>query len=202
MKQYLTLNNEVLNRYRVTGELDLAKDKEATRRYFLEEVNVRMRYFIDLEEKLRYLVEEGYYERAFLNMYSFEFIKSLYQKAYNYKFRFPSFMSATKFYESYAMKSRDGKEILEKYEDRIVIIALYLAQGDEQLAERAVESMMEAYQPATPTALNSGKKARGELVSCFKLTMDDTMNSIAENIGYCLELSRLGGGVGELLRRQ
>ena len=196
MKQYLTLNNEVLNRYRVTGELDLAKDKEATRRYFLEEVNVRMRYFIDLEEKLRYLVEEGYYERAFLNMYSFEFIKSLYQKAYNYKFRFPSFMSAPKFYESYAMKSRDSKEILEKYEDRIVIIALYLAQGDEQLAERAVESMMEAYQPATPTALNSGKKARGELVSCFKLTMDDTMNSIAENIGYCLELSRLGGGVG------
>ena len=196
MKQYLKLNNEVLNRYRVTGELDLAKDKEATRRYFLEEVNVRMRYFIDLEEKLRYLVEEGYYEREFLNMYSFEFIKSLYQKAYNYKFRFPSFMSATKFYESYAMKSRDGKEILEKYEDRIVIIALYLAQGDEQLAERAVEAMMEAYQPATPTALNSGKKARGELVSCFKLTMDDTMNSIAENIGYCLELSRLGGGVG------
>lgn len=196
MKQYLTLNNDVLNRYRVTGELDLAKDKEATRRYFLEEVNVRMRYFIDLEEKLRYLVEEGYYERAFLDMYSFEFIKSLYQKAYSYKFRFPSFMSATKFYESYAMKSRDGKEILEKYEDRIVIIALYLAQGDERLAERAVESMMEAYQPATPTALNSGKKARGELVSCFKLTMDDTMNSIAENIGYCLELSRLGGGVG------
>lgn len=196
MKQYLTLNNEVLNRYRATGELDLAKDKEATRRYFLEEVNVRMRYFIDLEEKLRYLVDEGYYERAFLDMYSFEFIKSLYQKAYNFKFRFPSFMSATKFYESYAMKSRDGKEILEKYEDRIVIIALYLAQGDEQLAERAVGSMMESYQPATPTALNSGKKARGELVSCFKLTMDDTMNSIAENIGYCLELSRLGGGVG------
>ena len=196
MKQYLMLNNEVLNRYRVTGELDLAKDQEATRRYFLEEVNVRMRYFIDLEEKLRYLVDEGYYEQAFLDMYSFDFIKNLYQKAYSYKFRFPSFMSATKFYESYAMKSRDGKEILEKYEDRIAIIALYLAQGDEQLAERAVESMMEAYQPATPTALNSGKKARGELVSCFKLTMDDTMNSIAENIGYCLELSRLGGGVG------
>lgn len=101
-------------------------------------------------------------------------------------------MSASKFYEGYAMKSRDGKEILEKYEDRIVIIALYLAQGDETLAEQAVEAMMEAYQPATPTALNSGKKARGELVSCFKLTMDDTMNSIAENIGYCLSCHALG----------
>lgn len=196
MKTYLKLNNEVLNQYATTGSIDNEKDKEATRRYFLEDVNVRMRYFINLEDKLKYLIEEGYYEEEFLNTYRFEFIKSLYEKAYSYKFRFSSFMSASKFYEGYAMKSRDGKEILEKYEDRIVIIALYLAQGDETLAEQAVEAMMEAYQPATPTALNSGKKARGELVSCFKLTMDDTMNSIAENIGYCLELSRLGGGVG------
>ncbi len=196
MKQYLKLNNDILNRYRATGELDLAKDKEATRRYFLEDVNVRLRYFIDIEEKVRYLVDEGYYEKEFLDLYSMNFIKRMYKKAYSYKFRFPSFMSASKFYESYAMKSRDGKEILEKYEDRIVIIALYLAQGDETLAEKAIEAVMTAYQPATPTALNSGKKARGELVSCFKLTMDDTMNSIAENIGYCLELSRLGGGVG------
>src|SRR5690606_25440723 len=74
--------------------------------------------------------------------------------------------------------------------------ALYLANGDELLAEKAIRAMMEAFQPATPTTLNSGKKARGELVSCFKLSMDDSMNSIAENLGYCLELSRLGGGVG------
>ncbi|MEK4699552.1 ribonucleoside-diphosphate reductase subunit alpha [Solibacillus sp. FSL R7-0668] len=196
MKHYLTLNNDILNRYRATGEIDLQKDKDATRRYFLEEINVRLRYFIDIEEKVRYLVDEGYYEKEFIELYAMDFIKRMYKKAYAYKFRFPSFMSASKFYDSYAMKSRDGKEILEKYEDRIVIIALYLAQGDEALAEQAIEAIMTAYQPATPTALNSGKKARGELVSCFKLTMDDTMNSIAENIGYCLELSRLGGGVG------
>lgn len=196
MKTYLKLNNDVLNHYRTTGKLELSKDEEATRRYFLEEVNVRLRYFIDHDEKVRYLVEEGYYEPEFINMYARDFIIRMYEKAYAVKFRFPSFMSASKFYDSYAMKSRDGKEILEKYEDRIVIIALYLAQGNEVLAEQAVEVMMTAYQPATPTALNSGKKARGELVSCFKLTMDDSMNSIAENIGYCLELSRLGGGVG------
>ncbi|MGE7695139.1 class 1b ribonucleoside-diphosphate reductase subunit alpha [Lysinibacillus sp. NPDC094177] len=196
MKTYLKLNNDVLNRYSTTGLLELEKDREATRRYFLEYVNVRLRYFIDIEEKIRYLVDEGYYEKAFIDMYEMEFIKKLYKKAYDYNFRFPSFMSASKFYDSYAMKSRDGEEILEKYEDRIVIIALYLAQGDTVLAERSIEAMMEAYQPATPTALNSGKKARGELVSCFKLSMDDSMNSIAENIGYCLELSRLGGGVG------
>ncbi|MBD8027680.1 class 1b ribonucleoside-diphosphate reductase subunit alpha [Ureibacillus sp. Re31] len=196
MKTYLKLNNDVLNRYSSTGQLELEKDREATRRYFLEYVNVRLRYFIDVEEKIRYLVDEGYYEKEFIELYDMDFIKKLYKKAYDYNFRFPSFMSASKFYDSYALKSRDGEEILEKYEDRIVIIALYLAQGDKSLAERAVEAMMEAYQPATPTALNSGKRARGELVSCFKLSMDDSMNSIAENIGYCLELSRLGGGVG------
>lgn len=196
MKTYLKLNNDVLNRYSTTGQLELEKDREATRRYFLEYVNVRLRYFIDIEEKIRYLVDEGYYEKEFIDLYEMEFIKRMYKKAYDYSFRFPSFMSASKFYDSYCLKSRDGEEILEKYEDRMVIIALYLAQGNTDLAERAVEAMMEAYQPATPTALNSGKKARGELVSCFKLSMDDSMNSIAENIGYCLELSRLGGGVG------
>jgi len=196
MKSYLKLNNEVLNHYSRTGKLDLAKDKEATRRYFLEHVNAKLRYYIDTDEKIRYLVDEGYYESEFLQQYDMAFIKALYEKAYAYEFRFPSFMSASKFYESYAMKSRDNQEFLEKYEDRIVITALYLAQGDQKLAEQAVDAMLTAYQPATPTALNSGKKARGELVSCFKLTMDDSMHSIAENIGYCLELSRLGGGVG------
>lgn len=197
MKTYLKTNNELLNQYRSTGQLDLDKDKQAVRQYFLEEINARLRYFIDHDEKVRYLVDQGYYEREFIEMYDREFIIKLYEKAYSYNFRFPTFMGALKFYDTYAMKSRDGKEILEKYEDRIVINALYLAKGDTSLAERAVEAIMSAYQPATPTALNSGKQARGELVSCFKLTMDDSMNSIAENIGYCLELSRLGGGVGK-----
>lgn len=196
MKQYLKINNEILQEYNKTGNLNPEKDKEATLQYFLEEVNVKLRYFIDVEEKVKYLISHNYYEKETFDMYSMEFVKDMYKFAYSYKFRFPSFMSASKFYSSYALKSRDGKEILEKYEDRIVVIALYLAQGDEQLAKDAIEIMMTAYQPATPTALNSGKSARGELVSCFKLLIDDSMNSISKNIGYSLELSRLGGGVG------
>ena len=196
LKKFLKMNNEVLNTYSSTGKIDIEKDKEATKQYFLEEVNVKMRHFLDLEEKLRYFVENGYYEKEFLDKYDFKFIKKMFKKAYGKKFRFPSFMSASKFYGSYAMKSKDGKEILEAYEDRVVITALYLANGNEELAESAVEAIMEAYQPATPTIMNSGKKARGELVSCFLISPDDSMNSISENIGYCLELSRLGGGVG------
>ena len=196
MKSYLKLNNEVLNTYSTTGVIDLEKDKEATKRYFLDEVNVKMRYFIDLEEKLKYLVTEGYYEEEFLSKYSMTFIKKIFKIAYSYNFRFPSFMSASKFYSGYALKSKDDNEILEKYEDRMAVVALYLADGDKVFAEKAVRYMMETYQPATPTFLNVGKKARGELVSCFKLLMDDSMNSISHNIGNALQLSKLGGGVG------
>lgn len=196
MKSYLALNNEVANEYRTNKTLNSEKDREATRQFFLEHINKKMRYHIDIAEKIDYLVAEGYYEQEFLEKYSQEQIVSVFQEAYGYNFRFPSFMSASKFYDSYAMKSRDGEEILEKYEDRVAIIALYLARGDFEQAISYVNTMMQGYQPATPTTLNSGKQARGELVSCFKLTMDDSMNSISENIGYCLELSRLGGGVG------
>lgn len=195
-QSYLTLNNEMLSTYKTSGFLDLDKDKEATRRFFLENINKKMRHFIDTQDKIDYLIEEGYYEKEFFDDYDMDFVISLYEKAYKYSFRFPSFMSASKFYDSYALKSRDDSEILEKYEDRMVIIALYVARGNEKDAENFLDAIMTSFQPATPTALNSGKKARGELVSCYKLSMDDSMNSISANIGYCLELSRLGGGVG------
>jgi ribonucleoside-diphosphate reductase alpha chain len=196
MKEYLKLNNEVLNTYTLTKEIDREKDKEAARRYFLDEINTQTVFFHNLKEKLDYLVEEGYYEDGFLQKYEFKFIKKIFDIAYGYKYRFPSFMSAFKFYNNYALKTRDGKNILERYEDRVAITALYLAKGNKELAEKQVRYIMESYQPATPTTLNCGKKARGEFVSCFKLMVDDTMNSISHNIGNALQLSKLGGGVG------
>lgn len=196
MQAYVKLNNEVLHTYKTSGHLERDKDLEAVTLYMQEEIEPKLRKFNTPLERLYWLIEEQYYEEAFLAQYDDAFLTAIFESTYAKGFTFPSFMSASKFFDSYAMKSRDGKEILERYEDRIIIIALYLAQGDTALVEEAVDAMLTAYQPATPTALNSGKAARGELVSCFKLTMDDSMNSIAENIGYCLELSRLGGGVG------
>ncbi|OCS87479.1 class 1b ribonucleoside-diphosphate reductase subunit alpha [Caryophanon tenue] len=196
MQAYVKLNNEVLHTYKTSGHLEREKDLEAVTLYMQEEIEPKLRKFNTPLERLHWLIEEQYYEEAFLAQYDDAFLTAIFESTYAKGFTFPSFMSASKFFDSYAMKSRDGKEILERYEDRIIIIALYLAQGDTALVEEAVDAMLTAYQPATPTALNSGKAARGELVSCFKLTMDDSMNSIAENIGYCLELSRLGGGVG------
>lgn len=196
MEDYLRLNNEVLNTYTTTGVIDKEKDKEATKRYFLDEINENTVYFHNLKEQLDYLVEEGYYEKDFLDQYSFEFVEKIFKIAYGYKFRFPTFMSASKYYNSYALKTRDGKRILERYEDRIATTALVLARGNEELAEKAINYMIRTYQPATPTFSGTGKKARGEFVSCFKLSVDDSMNSIGHNINNALQLSKLGGGVG------
>ena len=51
------------------------------------------------------------------------------------------------------------------------------------------------YQPATPTFLNAGRARRGELVSCFLLEVDDSLNSINFIDSTAKQLSKIGGGV-------
>ena len=195
---YFELNNE-LNRP-VDGKIPLHKDKEAVRAFFLEHVNPNTVFFYTLDEKLDYLIEHDYIEKEFLDKYDREFVKKLMQKTYEKKFRFKSFMAAFKFYKQYALKTNDNQRYLERFEDRIVFNALYLANGDEKLAvDLAEELITQRYQPATPTFLNAGRKRRGEFVSCFLIQATDDMNSIGRTINSALQLSRIGGGVGVAL---
>lgn len=192
---YFTLNN-LLNIPK-DGKIQLDKDKEAAKAYFLEHVNPNTVFFHTLDEKLDYLIENNYIKSDFLDKYSRKFIKKLFQKIYKKKFRFRSFMGAYKLYHQYTLKTDDGKRFLERYEDRIAFNALAMANGDEQLAlDLAEELINQRYQPATPTFLNIGKKRAGEMVSCFLLTLSDDMNAIGRSINSALQLSKLGGGVG------
>ena len=80
------------------------------------------------------------------------------------------------------------------------MVALTLAAGDTMLAEKLVDEIIDGrFQPATPTFLNSGKKQRGEPVSCFLLRIEDNMESIGRSINSALQLSKRGGGVALLL---
>lgn len=188
--------NAMLNLYGPNGEIQFDKDREAANQYFLQHVNQNTVFFHSLKEKLDYLVENEYYEGEVLEQYSFEFIKSLMKRAYGYKFRFPTFLGAFKYYTSYTLKTFDGNRYLERYEDRVVNVALALAAGDERLAEALVDEIVNGrFQPATPTFLNAGKKQRGELVSCFLLRIEDNMESIGRSINSALQLSKRGGGV-------
>lgn len=194
---YFKLNN-LLNIPK-DGKIQLDKDKEAVRAYFLEHVNPNTVFFHTLDEKLDYLVENNYIDGEFLKLYKKSFIKKLFQRIYNHKFRFRSFMGAYKFYKQYALKTDDGKRYLERYEDRLAFNALLLANGNEQLAlDLADELINQRYQMATPTFLNAGKKRAGEMVSCYLLTVGDSMNSIGRSINSALQLSKIAGGVGRL----
>ncbi|WP_232057246.1 class 1b ribonucleoside-diphosphate reductase subunit alpha [Bacillus licheniformis] len=181
---------------RKNGGFQFEKDAEAVRSYFIDYVNQNTVFFHDLREKLDYLIENDYYEREVFEPYTFDEIKAVYKAAYAKKFRFPSFMSAFKFYNDYALKTNDKKKILERYEDRIAICALFFAKGDAAKAIEFAEMMIrQEYQPATPTFLNAGRKRRGELVSCFLLEVNDSLNDIQMAIGTAMQLSKMGGGV-------
>jgi len=188
--------NAMLNLYDEDGRIQLDKDRQAAKQYFLQHVNQNTVFFHNLREKLDYLVTEGYYEQEVLDQYSFNFVRDLFDHAYDKKFRFPTFLGAFKYYTSYTLKTFDGKRYLERYEDRICMVALTLAQGSEALARDMVDEIISGrFQPATPTFLNAGKKQRGELVSCFLLRIEDNMESIARGINSALQLSKRGGGV-------
>ncbi|WP_026555047.1 class 1b ribonucleoside-diphosphate reductase subunit alpha [Arthrobacter sp. 35W] len=188
--------NAMLNLYGPNGEIQFDADREAAHQYFLQHVNNNTVFFHDLEEKLEYLVKNEYYERETLDQYTMNFIRDLFSRAYKKKFRFETFLGAFKFYTSYTLKTFDGKRFLERYEDRVCMVALHLARGNEQLAMNMVDEIIDGrFQPATPTFLNAGKAQRGELVSCFLLRIEDNMESIGRSINSALQLSKRGGGV-------
>lgn len=192
--------NAMLNLYDADGKIRFDADRMAARQYFLQHVNQNTVFFHSLDEKLRYLVSEGYYEEAVLDQYSKNFMRAIWEAAYAKKFRFPTFLGAFKYYTSYTLKTRDGQRYLERYEDRVVMTALTLARGDETQARAFMEEILEGrFQPATPTFLNAGKASRGELISCFLLRLEDNMESIGRGINSALQLSKRGGGVALLL---
>jgi ribonucleoside-diphosphate reductase alpha chain len=192
--------NAMLNLYGPDGNIQFDKDRLAAREYFLQHVNPNTVFFHSLREKLDYLVENNYYEPDVLEQYPFEFIQDLSDHAYAKKFRFPTFLGAFKYYTSYTLKTFDGKRYLERFEDRVLMVALMLGRGDQALAWNLVDEILDGrFQPATPTFLNAGKAQRGELVSCFLLRLEDNMESIGRGINSALQLSKRGGGVALLL---
>ncbi|MCS4535273.1 class 1b ribonucleoside-diphosphate reductase subunit alpha [Corynebacterium sp. HS2168-gen11] len=192
--------NALLNLYDDDHKIQFDKDREAANQFFLQHVNQNTVFFHDLEEKMEYLVENKYYDPAVLAKYDFDFIKDLFKQAYAHRFRFHTFLGAYKYYTSYTLKTFDGRRYLERFEDRVCMVALSLADGDEALARHLVDEIISGrFQPATPTFLNMGKAQRGEPVSCFLLRIEDNMESIGRSINSALQLSKRGGGVALLL---
>ena len=185
---------------KVGGFYQLEKDKQAVKE-FQAEVDERLMRFNNVIERFEWLIKNNYYV-DFFELYNKDSIIDITTEVYSYQFKFQSFMAISKFYQSYALKTNDKKQYLETYEDRIVACALYLAQGDAKIAkDLAITMIRQEYQPATPTFQNAGKARGGEMISCFLLSCDDSLNSINHTISTCGQLSKIGGGVAVDLTR-
>ncbi len=192
--------NAMLNLYDRQGRIQFGKDREAVDAFFAAHVRPNSVTFASQNERLDYLIKEGYYDARVLSRYQRPFVVKLFERAHASGFRFQTFLGAWKYYTSYTLKTFDGKRYLESFEDRVVMVALTLAQGDEALAQRLSDEILSGrFQPATPTFLNCGKAQRGELVSCFLLRIEDNMESIGRAVNSALQLSKRGGGVAFLL---
>ncbi|HBT4804738.1 TPA: class 1b ribonucleoside-diphosphate reductase subunit alpha [Klebsiella quasipneumoniae subsp. similipneumoniae] len=192
--------NAMLNLYDSEGRIPFEKDRQAVEAFMATQVQPNTLAFASQEDKLSWLVREGYYDPQVLAGYDREFVLVLFDHARRAAFRFQTFLGAWKFYTSYALKSFDGKHYLEDFAERSVMVALTLARGDEQQARQLTEEILSGrFQPATPTFLNAGKQQRGELISCFLLRIEDNMESIGRAVNSALQLSKRGGGVAFLL---
>ena len=198
-QKYLEFNAKV-NLLTSDGKLQLEEDKKALQHFFQDRVNPNTVFFHSLAEKTEYMIENGYWDKSTVELYDFSEFKAVFEEAYSYKFRFKSFVGALKFYTSFACKTSDGERFLERYEDRVAMVALYLARGEVGEALNYVDLIITGkFQPATPTFLNAGRANSGELVSCFLLRIEDNMESIGRSITNSLQLSKRGGGVALLL---
>ncbi len=192
---WIELNNQVIIKDK-EGKYQLEKDKESLECYIKDYVTPRLKKFNNLEERLRYLIENNYYCEEVINKYSMEFMEKVYKRINDSNFKFQSYMSANKFYQNYALKSDDGKIILETYNDKVLIVSLALADGNEKLALNLADKLIkQEFQPATPTFLNAGRKRAGEMVSCFLLSVEDSTEGISYAISSANHLSKIGGGV-------
>ena len=192
--------NAMLNLFDSDGRIQFDKDRDAVRAFITTHVDPNTKRFGSTAERLQYLIDHDYYERAVFEQYSPEFLDAFYARAAGLGHEFATFVGAFKFYRSYALRSFDGATYLEDFTQRAAAVALALAAGNEEEAERFLdEIVLGRFQPATPTFLNLGKAQRGEAVSCFLVRIEDNMESIARGINAALQLSKRGGGVALLL---
>ena len=199
--KWLELNNQVIIRDN-EGKLQLGKDKESLNSYMKDYVDKKSKKFDNIISKINFLVENDYYYKKIIDKYSNDFIEKLYDYINSVNFEFQSYMAANKFYQSYSLKSNDGKEILEMYEDKVLIVSLTLANGDTNLAYDVADKLIkQEFQPATPTFLNAGRARGGKMVSCFLINVEDSCEGISYAVSSANHLSKIGGGVALNLTR-
>lgn len=190
-KSGYTWTNEIM--MKKDDEFQLHKDKEAVYSYFVDYVNKNTVFFHNLKENgLSYrkwlLYKFLWYVHARTDKRSLQV--GLFKNSDSLRlWVLQSSIRATH------LKMTVKEDFFERYEDRIAIVSLYLAQGNVDKAKEYAQMLInQEYQPATPTFLNSGKKRSGELVSCFLDEMGDNLSGIGYIFDSAMKLSSIEEG--------
>ncbi|WP_368732057.1 ribonucleotide reductase N-terminal alpha domain-containing protein, partial [Klebsiella pneumoniae] len=89
--------------------------------------------------RLHYLVDNDFYFDVF-EVYSEADLQEITDFAKQIEFNFASYMSASKFFKDYALKTNDKSQYLEDYKQHVVIVALYLANGHKATAKQFISA--------------------------------------------------------------
>src|SRR5699024_12735590 len=103
---------------------------------YVDYINMSMVWFNDLEEKINYLLDNDYYSYELFSKYDILDVKKVFKEAYSHKFSFPSYMSAKKFYDTYALKTHDASKFLERYEYSMSVVAWFFGDGYTEEASK------------------------------------------------------------------
>lgn len=118
--------NAMFNFYDSVGRIQFDKDRQVVDVFIATYVRSNSVIFSSQQQRLNWLVNEGYYDESVFNRYFRDFVITLFIYVYISGFRFQIFFGVWKFYISYTLKIFDGKRYLEDFVDRVTMVALTL----------------------------------------------------------------------------
>lgn len=88
--------NAMLNLYDKAGHIQFDKDRQAVEVFFATHVRPNSVSFASQDERLEYLLREGYYDESVLTRYDRAFVVKLFAHAHASGFRFQTFLGDRK----------------------------------------------------------------------------------------------------------
>ena len=144
-------------------------------------------------EKLEKLVDKGLVSTELLEIYNNnkDIIEETIDYNKDYNFDYFGFKTLEKSY----LQKVDGV-LVERIQDMLMRVSLGIHKNDIEEVVRTYNNMSDKYFiHASPTLYNAGTN-NPQLLSCFLLGIDDSINGIYKCLSDCASISKWAGGIG------
>ena len=144
-------------------------------------------------EKLEKLVDKGLVSTESLEIYNNnkDIIEETIDYNKDYNFDYFGFKTLEKSY----LQKLDGV-LVERIQDMLMRVSLGIHKNDIEEVVRTYNNMSDKYFiHASPTLYNAGTN-NPQLLSCFLLGIDDSINGIYKCLSDCASISKWAGGIG------